>query len=172
MFGRPLNDKHGVALLIVMLIMSVTLIVIFVIFSIVSSETRMVGSYGNRIKAMQIAEAGADLAITEWIQYINDLHDEGFNDDYIQLQEFYNRFDQIKNQLLSTLREHYGEDDIRIEYKYHLDKLKDFDNCSTADDPDGTLILEITGVYAGEEYNYQVMLRYCHHGRAWYQKGL
>lgn len=180
MFERLLNNKHGVALLIVMLIMSVTLIVIFVIFNIVSSETRMVGNYGNRIKAMQIAEAGADLAISEWIQYINDLHDKGFNDNgYIQLQEFYDSFDEKKNPLVSTLQEHYGEDEIDIRYKdirdpdnLDLGKLKDFDKCSTTGDPEGTLILEITGEYAGEEYNYQVMLRYCHHGNAWYQKGL
>ncbi|MFZ5646934.1 MAG: hypothetical protein ACOY30_04850 [Bacillota bacterium] len=72
MFRRLDNDR-GIALLTVMVIMTVLVITGSLLLRMASSESRIIYSFGNNMRAFYIAEAGADLAIKQWQTYISTL---------------------------------------------------------------------------------------------------
>lgn len=170
MFKR-LDNNRGVALLMVMIIMTVLVIVGSLVLTMASSESRMVDDYGNHIRAFYIAEAGADLAIKLWDDYIYDtlqydeygaLDENSINnliDDFIVvLAAELNKPDGLADQLKN--RYDNGKN-IEIEYQDYNPpdgKL----NHSSKETPDEPHILTITvdGTYDDTEYRYGVQLWY------------
>lgn len=66
------NDR-GIALLTVMVIMTVLVIIGSLLLKMVSWESRDLYNYGNSSRGYYVAEAGVDLAIRKWKDYIDTL---------------------------------------------------------------------------------------------------
>ncbi|MDF9409774.1 hypothetical protein L7E55_15700 [Pelotomaculum isophthalicicum JI] len=74
---KHIKNNDGVALVAVMMVLSVSMLVVFFMVNFLNSESRITNVNISRNRASQIAEAGVDLAINEWINYINNQHDPG-----------------------------------------------------------------------------------------------
>jgi len=69
-----LRNDQGIALLSVMLIMAALLIIIYLLIGMVEQDRRLTNMYDNSKQSFYLAEAGADLVINRWIDYINSTH--------------------------------------------------------------------------------------------------
>ena len=171
---KYLKNEIGAALLVIMTILSVSVVVISVLFFMLNTESDMTYNYTSRIRAMEIAESGADLAINEWIKFINYKHDSDppTLGSPIDVAEFKNWLEtnpnSPKSQLLTKLQEYYGSSDIDIRYTFTPPTtITDYETTPYT----GTLIIDIEGEYDGEVYSHQATLRYCEHGDVRTYKG-
>ncbi len=67
------DNQKGIALLTVMVIMTVLIITGTLLLRMASSESRIIDDYGDNIRAFYVAEAGIDLAIKQWREYVGSL---------------------------------------------------------------------------------------------------
>lgn len=67
------DSQKGIALLTVMVIMSVLVITGSLLLRMASSESRIIDDYSDNSRAFFVAEAGADLAIKQWRDYVASL---------------------------------------------------------------------------------------------------
>jgi len=67
------DSQKGIALLTVMVIMTVLVITGSLLLRMASSESRIIDDYGDNTRAFFVAEAGADLAIKQWRDYVASL---------------------------------------------------------------------------------------------------
>lgn len=184
-----LNNNRGIALLTVMAIMAVLVVVGSLVLSMSSSESRVVYDYGNNNRAFYVAEAGADLAIREWKNYIDSLPVVYDEDGYpvvavdANIGDFLNRLDH-KIGLFPTDpgRNVSGnpryEMEKRIRNSYALDDNSPLVWISYAATPDsGTLApvaalnLTVTGNYDGGAFEQRVQLYYDSNGNVNSYKG-
>jgi hypothetical protein len=92
-----INDQ-GIALLSVMLIMAALLIIIYLLIGMAEQDRKLTNMYDNSKQAFYLAEAGADLAINRWIDYINSTHTTATPaPDTISVNEFLQTLDSDSN---------------------------------------------------------------------------
>lgn len=164
---KYLKNNSGIAILTVMVVMGICLVMITMFFYIASSESRMAYQYGNDTRALHIAELGADLAINEWIGFINGKHDQPTPElgSTINVNDYKDRLTISKNTLELKLRssDYYGSGSVYIRYKSF--------NPSTSLSNSASLIVDIEGECDGEVYPYQVKLSYTTDGNISTHKG-
>ena len=148
------------------------MVVIGLVYHILNAEIRMTDNYGNSNRAAQIAEAGADLAVNEWINYIKDRYtDENLPaGGSILASGFNNRLDPKRIILQDTFKNssYYGSGDVSIIYSFSVDgnavNPAVYDSCSPDNPEKKVLDVDVIGKYNDEEYLYRLKLKYCHHG--------
>lgn len=126
-----MTNNNGIALIIVMLVLSLSVVIISVLMYILNAESRMVNNYASKVKADQIAEAAADLAISQWILFNTEKDDSATN-----LED---RLEQARKPIASKMQG-------KIIYTLNYNA--------------GTLEVDIEGIYNGEVTTTQVFLRY------------
>lgn len=107
---KCIKNTDGVALLLVMAIIAVSSIVIGAILTIPSGESRVIFDYGKSNKVFYIAEAGADLAICEWRNYITSLRqNNGPPPVSVNTGDFVNNWlERKKDALIAAFESQYG----------------------------------------------------------------
>lgn len=146
-----------------MMIMGVCLVVISMFFYFASSESRMTYRYGNDTRALHIAEAGADLAINEWISFID--QSPPALGSTIKVQDYISQLASPKSALESKLSDYYGSGSVHIRYTNYNP------NPPALLSSGSNLIVDIEGEYDGEVYPYQVKLSYSDDGNTLTYKG-
>lgn len=166
MFRRYDNDR-GIALLTVMTVMTVLVITGSLLLRMASSESRIIYSYGNNIRAFYVAEAGADLAIRQWNTYINNLTADPDVIDNNNNQIIFAQTDVFYSQLNGPPRT-LLEERFRTEYSLGSGSSKvgiEISNPGagalnmTVDTPE-LLTLDITGTYDDSAFEQRVQLWY------------
>lgn len=169
-----LKSEKGVALLIVMAILAVTTLVVALLFNIKIADIKMNNDYEDYNRAMYISEAGADLVINEWIEFIND-QDTLANSIDIDNSGFVEQVELKSKALVGDFIEsyHQGQEMVDIKYRFFVDGSEsnrlvyELHNNSESLELD----VEITGIYNDVGYVSYVNLQYCNHGRIIAHKG-
>lgn len=182
---KQLNNNGGAALIIVMSILSVVVIIIGIVYYGLNAESKMTYNYTSHIRAMQVAETGADLAINEWIKYINEQHDIGaLTGGFLNISEFKDRLKSQGARMATTLggSDYYNTNEVYINYSFSIDPDAEFeenptnikvnDTCFSDNVTDNVLYVNVEGEYDGEIYLCQVKLKYCNHGDVRTYKGI
>ena len=124
----------------------------------------MANQYTKIVSANQVAEAGADLAVNEWINYINNLHKpsncpSGKLDSQININAYKDQLEASKTNLLND--DFMSDSNMNISYSYSTTNLNRSED----------LVIDIVGDYGNEEYQFQVILRYSEYGDVRVYKG-
>ena len=164
--------------------MSITAVIMVIIglllTNILIPEIRMTNDNSDYTRAAHIAEAGADLVINEWIDYIkyrnqNDNVPAGgqilaseFEDDWLNTKK-----ESLLNSNFNSST-YYGSGAL-IQYDFivkdengsEIIPTAVYDSCdsdTSLPKEKKILLVNIYGKYDKEEYVYHVKLSYCHHG--------
>lgn len=180
---RYLNNNRGVALLIVMAVLSVVIMIAFLVLQMATQERKLVNDYAGDSITYQVAEAAADLAICEWVDYINSLHTNGVPMTTVKIENYVARLEGTggttgeKEELIKKFNEEYFGDstlrDIDITYQYEPlsgdMKERDFNQTNV------NLTIKVIGKYnrssTYNEYPLYVELMFCKHGDSFTYKG-
>ena len=175
---KHMGNDRGVALLIVMVIMSVLVVVGSLMLTMSSSESRMVYDYGNNNRAFYIAEAGVDLAIKEWADYVGSLPRDSENPDYPELllekadiPQFKTSLEAAGDNLVKKFRNNnnYNNQEVYINYTEYQPDSVELDYSS--DTVKNILLIKVEGKYEKAVYEYEVKLWYYSDGRTEADKG-
>jgi uncharacterized protein YjdB len=149
---KYLSNDRGVALLTVMSIMTVFVLVGSLMLYMASSESRVVYEYGNNNRAFYIAEAGSDLAVREWKEYVTGNNN---NKNFVaDVNTFMNNYNTAVASLKNSFETSYGNVGLVGDYVI-------VPNPGTGLIPAGSILtLTITGSYDNNKYDQKVQLWY------------
>jgi Tfp pilus assembly protein PilX len=183
-----LSNSKGIALLTVMVVLSIIMVIMAVLFNMVIKERIMTHNYVHQKQAYYIAEAAADQAVTIFVNFINNLHDEGSyvskingeNKVNINNAGSYDSSFQSKlfaeSDIIQEFINELGTSDIDVDYLSFEGTdangyLYDYDDTSETAQDANTLTIKIEGSYKGEAALLHLRLRYCRHGAVYEYKG-
>ncbi|KJR96142.1 MAG: hypothetical protein VR68_15610 [Peptococcaceae bacterium BRH_c4a] len=173
------DSQKGIALLTVMVIMSVLVITGTLLLRMASSESRIIDNYGDNARAFYVAEAGADLAIKQWKDYVASLPplvnaDGSFTGDKADITAFMTRLDGTpKDTLEQKIRGGYllASNSATVTISFSGDPASgSLDITQTADTP-YFLNLTVTGNYGNASAEQKVRLWYYRNRTAEAYKG-
>lgn len=150
---KVINNNKGVALLIVMVLMTVTFTIAYMALYISSRGGIMAYEYGNGIRALNIAEAGADLVISEWSNYIHTLKATNTLSDPLYMDDF-----RVRTSLDSKVAN--LQEDFIINYNNTDISISLVNYSANAISPPNYVVIDIEGRYGKDTYNCKVKLTY------------
>lgn len=164
------DSQRGIALLTVMVIMSVLVITGTLLLRMASSESRTIDDYGNSNRAFYIAEAGADLAIKRWREYVGTLPalvdgNGNYNGTKADTGAYLSQLNSIngpKETLEREIREGYllGITSTTVSISFSGDPSSELLNITQSADTPYFLTLTVTGNYGNSSAEQKVRLCY------------
>ncbi len=161
-----MNNEKGVALALVLIVMSVLMVIGTMVIYTSTSQTTLVNDYGEEIQAFYLAESGADLIIKEWHNYIAGLcetDEEGVvtltqNADTAEFLPLLNTKWVF---LKKSIRLQYGleEDDHQVKAAYEVQPSGEIEPTVSQDEPH-LLTFDIEATIQDTLYKYQVKVWY------------
>lgn len=161
--SKFVSDNRGVALLIVIVLMALTIAIASMALYISARGGKMAYDYGNGIRSLKIAEAGADLVIGEWSGYVLKRKATGILSDPLNIGDFKSgtALDSKIASLQAALVTVYNNQDLSLSIV----------NYSTSSITPGNYVsIDIEGRYDQDTCLYQVKLTYDLNGTISYFK--
>jgi hypothetical protein len=173
---KYINNTDGIAIVMVIYIVSISFVITSLIYYILNSEIIMNNDSGDIIISAHLAETGADLIINEWIKYINSLKVSGqlASGGHILPSNFRSYCLTADNTAIMGRFNNLLGGNALITYEFSVNgtinnPVYDFDGSAISNLK--ILLVEVVGKYNKSETVYHVKLKYCHHGAVWSYKG-